>query len=606
MTIRRLLRSTPAGLLVLALVAAHAVAQQDAAAERQPDKQPGSKPEATTDGAPPAEVKPSEATPGATKPDTTKPDTTKPGETPPVEEGTPAEQFAKTLAQWRDLEAKIKIARELFLATPPTERGTALAEHNALVDEIVKLLPTLRDKAMAAYKAAPNEDPQIVRLLVGMMVNANLHDAYDDAVAIGKLLDEHKCAEPAYHGQLGAALHMNGKTDEAAPHLLAAEADEKTQTSLVKYCLDESKRLARKKAAEAALAAYKAEPNADPKLVPLLVGAMHDANREERHAEARDIGVLLEENKSPDVSYRGELGAALFCLGEFEKAAPHLKAAEAAGQADTAQLPADLVKLCLDEMNLREAEAAADNLPRVRLTTSKGEVVVELFENEAPGTVGNFISLVEAGKYDGLLFHRVIDGFVAQGGDPSGDGTGGPGYQIYCECYKPDHRKHFRGSLSMAHSGRDTAGSQFFITFVRTAGLDGLHTVFGRVIEGMEHVDALNRTPLPTSPRDKIVKAEVLRKRDHAYAPVKVSAAGPPTQPPPPTETKPPAETKNGGTAPNTTPKETTPKDVTPQETTPGETTPKSGEAPKTETPKPESPAASTPSVVPEGAKKND
>ena len=111
---------------------------------------------------------------------------------------------------------------------------------------------------------------------------------------------------------------------------------------------------------------------------------------------------------------------------------------------------------------------------------------------------------------------------MAQGGCPKGDGTAGPGYNIFCECYKPEHRKHFRGSLSMAHAGQDTGGSQFFLTFVPTAHLNGKHTVFGRVIQGMELASSLNRSDEKAgiSP-DTIIKAEVLRKREHEYKPTK-------------------------------------------------------------------------------------
>ncbi|MBN1395591.1 MAG: peptidylprolyl isomerase [Pirellulales bacterium] len=177
------------------------------------------------------------------------------------------------------------------------------------------------------------------------------------------------------------------------------------------------------------------------------------------------------------------------------------------------------------EEALRLRQAESDNLPRVLLKTTKGDILLELFENEAPNTVANFISLVEAGFYDGLTFHRVMSGFMAQGGCPRGDGSGDPGYTIACECYKPNHRLHFRGSLSMAHRGRDTGGSQFFLTFVPTFQLNGKHTVFGRVIEGMNVLAKLQRrnpddkeAPLP----DKIIKAEVVRKRPHPYKPEKM------------------------------------------------------------------------------------
>ena len=177
------------------------------------------------------------------------------------------------------------------------------------------------------------------------------------------------------------------------------------------------------------------------------------------------------------------------------------------------------------EIEKRKAEATADDLPRVKLTTSKGEMIVELFENEAPNTVANFINLVEKGYYAGTPFHRVIGGFMAQGGDPTGTGTGGPGYTIACECDAPGARKHFLGTLSMAHAGKDTGGSQFFLTFRPTEHLDGKHTVFGRVIEGFDVLPKLMRTQdeqgrsVPGIKPDVIVKAEVVRKRPHAYEP---------------------------------------------------------------------------------------
>lgn len=121
-----------------------------------------------------------------------------------------------------------------------------------------------------------------------------------------------------------------------------------------------------------------------------------------------------------------------------------------------------------------------------------GEVKIELFPNEAPGTVANFEKLINEGFYNGLTFHRVIPGFVAQGGCPLGNGTGGPGYQIKCETEGNPH-KHIRGAVSMAHAGKDTGGSQFFIVYSQQPHLDGAHTVFGQVVEGMEHVDQIQQ-----------------------------------------------------------------------------------------------------------------
>ena len=122
----------------------------------------------------------------------------------------------------------------------------------------------------------------------------------------------------------------------------------------------------------------------------------------------------------------------------------------------------------------------------------KGKIIIELFEKDAPGTVANFEKLIKEGFYDSLTFHRVIEEFVAQGGCPNGTGAGGPGYCIPCET-KGNPKKHERGSLSMAHRGPNTGGSQFFIVYEPQPHLDGVHTVFGKVIEGMDVVDAIKQ-----------------------------------------------------------------------------------------------------------------
>lgn len=119
-----------------------------------------------------------------------------------------------------------------------------------------------------------------------------------------------------------------------------------------------------------------------------------------------------------------------------------------------------------------------------------GEILIEFFDKDAPNTVANFEKLANEGFYNGLTFHRVIPGFVAQGGCPYGTGTGGPGYTIKCEI---NENKHERGVIAMAHAGRDTGGSQFYITYAPQPHLDGHHTVFGKVISGMEYVDQLQQ-----------------------------------------------------------------------------------------------------------------
>ncbi len=126
------------------------------------------------------------------------------------------------------------------------------------------------------------------------------------------------------------------------------------------------------------------------------------------------------------------------------------------------------------------------------METDNGKIVIELFDKEAPKTVANFEKLIGEQFYDGLSFHRVIKGFVAQGGCPNGTGTGGPGYTIPCET-KGNPHKHERGSLSMAHRGPNTGGSQFFIVYEPQPHLDGVHTVFGKVIEGMDTVDKIKQ-----------------------------------------------------------------------------------------------------------------
>ena len=126
--------------------------------------------------------------------------------------------------------------------------------------------------------------------------------------------------------------------------------------------------------------------------------------------------------------------------------------------------------------------------------TEKGEMEVDLYTDDAPGTVENFVKLSKEGFYDGLTFHRVIPDFVVQGGCPKGDGTGGPGYKIDCEL-DGDKQYHERGALSMAHAGRNTGGSQFFICHSRenTAHLDGNHTVFGKVVNGLDIIDEIQQ-----------------------------------------------------------------------------------------------------------------
>ena len=133
-------------------------------------------------------------------------------------------------------------------------------------------------------------------------------------------------------------------------------------------------------------------------------------------------------------------------------------------------------------------------MKKAEIHTDKGVMKVEFFHEDAPNTVANFITLSEKGFYDGLNFHRVIPDFVIQGGCPNGSGTGGPGYKIKCET-SGGNQHHDRGVLSMAHAGRDTGGSQFFICHSRTntSHLDRVHTCFGKVTEGLDVIDKIKQ-----------------------------------------------------------------------------------------------------------------
>ena len=324
---------------------------------------------------------------------------------------------------------------------------------------------------------------------------------------------------------------------------------------------------------EAAQAAYQAAPNADKQVTDLLVavakhyvvGRQIGPGSPSQGGNPEDIYYPIDggdqyERALPILKLLIDGGAqntelyvwgflAAYMTNDYDLAAKYLAKAKETGAMDAVTMSArrgdahdpqaglsknveHLVSSCAENLEqykelwakesaIRAAEEKADDLPRVKLTTSKGEIVLELFENEAPQTVANFLTLVKEGFYNGSPFHRVLPGFMAQGGAKTDDGQGGPGYTIACECYRPDYRRHFRGTLSMAHAGRDTGNSQFFLTFVPTAHLNGRHTAFGRVIEGMEvlgdlqHRSTMHEKNPPKA--DRIIKAEVIRDRGHEY-----------------------------------------------------------------------------------------
>ena len=222
-----------------------------------------------------------------------------------------------------------------------------------------------------------------------------------------------------------------------------------------------------------------------------------------------------------------------YAIERFENAEKALLRLEKAMGADFSKAKQDL-KDTMDkyqqELMIRRLEANTDDLPRVLLVTTEGDIVIELFENHAPNTVANFIHLVRDQKfYDGKLFHLVKPGEYAMTGSPNGDGMGDAGYRIPCECYEGTIRSHFRGTLSMMAPTKDRGGSQFFImTQPNPHTWDGKYTAFGRVIEGMDVALKLQYVDKTTSLASsaavsKITRAEVLRSRSHAYMPKKIA-----------------------------------------------------------------------------------
>lgn len=164
-----------------------------------------------------------------------------------------------------------------------------------------------------------------------------------------------------------------------------------------------------------------------------------------------------------------------------------------------------------DTKTMADTAVPTDN-KFVLLKTNMGEIKVELFNSTMPVTAGNFQKLVEEKFYNGIIFHRVIDGFMIQGGDPTGTGRGGPGYTIKDEFTKTN--RNLRGTISMANAGPNTGGSQFFINLVDNSFLDAKHPVFGKVVSGMEVVDKIAKSKTDSSDRPetevKIISAEIV------------------------------------------------------------------------------------------------
>jgi len=217
----------------------------------------------------------------------------------------------------------------------------------------------------------------------------------------------------------------------------------------------------------------------------------------------------------------------LFALNRFEEAAaavaevqdsPSIKPEHQVELLNLRQNASKYVELWSEELAKREAEAKADDLPIVTIETERGPITIELFENDAPIAVANFITLVEDGYFEDMTFHRVVRNHVTQTGDPNSKpggegvvGTGGPGYRIADEFTLPGARNHFAGSVGMAHGpAPNSAGSQFYIMHEPKPDLNGKYTVFGRVTEGLEIARQMKQG-------EKLIRAFVVRKRSHPY-----------------------------------------------------------------------------------------
>lgn len=278
--------------------------------------------------------------------------------------------------------------------------GTAVASGTA-----VALLPQAECAAQEA--AAPSDDP--LTKFRDAFAAWNNHDKQMEELSVkytkSTKLDEQKTLREEYTKLLGES---------------------------------ESKFAALQKAAEAA---FDAAPNQDSEVTQVVMGVVSFLYRKDDYDAAAVLGKKLLDGGVKEPALLSLLGRNAYAMDDYAQAETLFTAAKEAGKLepnarDEFERLGSRKKLWAEEVAKRERDAKKDDLPRVKIETSKGTILVELFEEEAPDTVGNFISLVEAGKYNGTTFHRVLPHFMAQGGDPKGDGSGGPGYKIFLRVRK--------------------------------------------------------------------------------------------------------------------------------------------------------------------------
>jgi len=277
---------------------------------------------------------------------------------------------------------------------------------------------------------------------------------------------------------------------------------------------------------DAATAAFAAN-DTDQDLAKFLAVLAMKASASDLVEDSARVASLLAEHDIYEKQLLDTAYSSLLELGDFDGAEKYLRLAEEKGlltDAGKAILPkvSQMRAPVQLELERRAREAEADDLPRVLLRTNRGDIVIELFENDCPNAVASVISLVESGYYNGKTFFRVTPGFGALTGCEKGDGTGNPGYWLAPELTKESFRPHMRGAVSMIRTPSGVNAGQLFFTYrmLTTSKLNGVNEIIGRVVEGMDIVSRLRRADPMQSANlqlDRILDAQVLRKRNHKY-----------------------------------------------------------------------------------------
>ncbi len=317
----------------------------------------------------------------------------------------------------------------------------------------------------------------------------------------------------------------------------------KKQTEKIDFLVAQTAQL-RANLPKAAIEAFKADPGKDPAatqfvfqtLSEMIEPSLPDSRFNPRSA-LEIVDTLLDAGAEENGVVLSKGFRASFAMDDFDRASLMLdRISEANPEGDLGQIRQvvdDMKEKWQRELMIRRLEKNNDNLPKVKFETTAGDFVVALYEDYAPNTVANFISLVQKKFYNDLTFHYVKPGEYIHTGCPNGDGTGGPGYTISSEFDREQIRHYFSGTLGMANTGPETEGSQFVITHQAIPQLNGQFTAFGRVIEGFDvilgtkAIDPQDPPPVgqnATNEPVRIIKAEVLWKRDHEYEPAKANA----------------------------------------------------------------------------------